>query len=181
VGRLLQEHGTSWVGAFGLNRGAVRGLVWGGLAALAALPLLWGLQWISVTLLSLAGWTPRVQAPVDLFAGTGLWSERLILAGITLVLAPLCEEVLFRGVLYSALKQTGWPVFAFWTTAVVFALVHFHVETFLPLLLLACLLNVLYDRTGNLLACIAAHSVFNAVNLGMIVVLQHWFPHLLET
>ena len=145
-----------------------------------SIPALWILQFLAVKGLAWVGWTPQVQRAVDVFIRADTWSERGALVFITLVMAPLCEEVLFRGVLYPALKQTGRRHLAFWVTAVVFALVHFHLETFVPLLAFACLLNVLYDRTGNLLTCVAAHCMFNGVNLGAIFVMQYWFPEQLQ-
>jgi membrane protease YdiL (CAAX protease family) len=51
-----------------------------------------------------------------------------------------------------------------WGTSLVFALTHANVATFLPLTFLAMVLVFLYERTGNLLAPIAAHSLFNAAN-----------------
>jgi len=180
VGRMIREHATDWSAAFGFDRARIVMMGVGAGAALAAIPVLWMLQFLAVKGLTLMGWTPQVQQVVNVFAEAGTWPERGALAVITLVLAPMCEEVLFRGVLYPALKQTGRGHLAFWVTAVVFALVHFHLETFVPLLAFACLLNVLYDRTGNLLACIAAHSMFNGVNLGAIIVIQRWFPEQLQ-
>ncbi len=180
IGRMIREHGLRWSEAFGLTRAPGRAMTLGAGAVLAALPVLWTVQLLSVMGLSWLGWTPHPQTAVNLFAGAEGWPERFLLAVITVVLAPVCEELVFRGVLYPALKQTGWVRPAFWITALVFALVHFHVETFLPLLAFACLLNVLYDRTGNLLACIAAHAVFNGVNLGAILVMQRWFPEQLQ-
>jgi membrane protease YdiL (CAAX protease family) len=40
---------------------------------------------------------------------------------------------------------------------------------FLPLFVLALVLTVLYEKTNNLLAPIAAHSAFNAVNFAMLL------------
>lgn len=176
VGRMIREHGMDWSAAFGFNRDRTIVLGVGAGLALAAIPALWTLQFLAVKGLTLLGWTPQVQRAVDVFVEANSWPERGALALITLMLAPLCEEVLFRGILYPALKQTGRRHLAFWAAAGVFALVHFHLETFLPLLAFACLLNVLYDRTGNLLACVAAHSMFNGVNLAAILVMQRWFP-----
>jgi membrane protease YdiL (CAAX protease family) len=88
------------------------------------------------------------------------------------LLAPVAEEVLFRGILYPAIKQMGRPRLALWGTSLLFAAVHMNVVTFVPLAVLALVLTVLYERTNNLLAPITAHVLFNALNFGMLLVLQ---------
>ena len=69
-------------------------------------------------------------------------------------------------------KGFGFPRLAFWGTAVVFGLVHFNVVTFVPLVTFALALNLLYEKTGNLLSCIVAHSLFNGLNLGLLLIVQ---------
>jgi membrane protease YdiL (CAAX protease family) len=85
----------------------------------------------------------------------------------------VAEEVLFRGILYPAIKQAGHPRVALWGTALLFAAVHMNLVTFLPLAVLALVLTALYERTNNLLAPITAHVLFNALNFVTLLVLQH--------
>jgi membrane protease YdiL (CAAX protease family) len=91
-----------------------------------------------------------------------------VLGFVTILLAPLAEEVLFRGILYPWIKQIGFPRLALWGTSLLFAVVHMNLVTLLPLLLLALLLAQLYERTDNLLAPISAHALFNALNFGLL-------------
>jgi membrane protease YdiL (CAAX protease family) len=72
--------------------------------------------------------------------------------------------MLFRGILYPAIKQAGYPKLALWISSVAFAALHNHAPSFLSLLLLALLLTWLYEHTQNLLAPIIAHACFNAFN-----------------
>jgi membrane protease YdiL (CAAX protease family) len=88
------------------------------------------------------------------------------------LLAPVTEEALFRGILYPVIKQTGHPRLALWGTALAFAGIHMNVVTFVPLAVLALMLTALYEWTNNLLAPITAHVVFNALNFAMLLVLQ---------
>jgi hypothetical protein len=60
-----------------------------------------------------------------------------------------------------------------------FALIHFDAAIFIPLFVLAMGLTWLYETTGNLLAPIAAHAVFNAVNMALLALklwLESHFP-----
>jgi membrane protease YdiL (CAAX protease family) len=59
-----------------------------------------------------------------------------------------------------------------WVTALFFAAMHLNVASFVPLLVLALVLTFLYEYTDNLLACIIAHSCFNAMNFILFYVWQ---------
>jgi len=175
VGRLVSEHGLGWAEAFGFRNHWVRATIVGFMCAFSIIPVVWGLQIGSVHVMTLLGWDPEVQHAVNIFNLTDSWSDRAVLGLVALVLAPVSEELIFRGIMYPALKGFGMPRFAFWSTAAVFALIHFNAATFLSLFAFACLLNVLYEKTGNLLTCMVAHTSFNAINLAMLVVTQHFF------
>ena len=92
---------------------------------------------------------------------------RWLIAFSVIVLAPLAEELLFRGLFQSALRRLfgkPWPAIAI--TAVLFGLVHYMVWTsIIPLALFAVMLGYSYERTGKLLSPIVAHAVFNALFL----------------
>jgi hypothetical protein len=75
---------------------------------------------------------------------------------VAIVVAPVVEEILFRGILYPAIKELGRPRLALWGTAILFALSHENAMSLLPLTFLALVLTWLYERTDNLLAPIAA-------------------------
>jgi membrane protease YdiL (CAAX protease family) len=90
---------------------------------------------------------------------------RVYFVVFSILIAPVAEEILFRGVLYPAIKQSGFPRSALWGTAVLFAAIHVNLPIFLPLLALGLALALLYEATNNLLAPIAAHGLFNAVNI----------------
>jgi hypothetical protein len=80
---------------------------------------------------------------------------------------------LFRGILYPAIKQAGFPRIALWSTVLLFAAVHLNAVTFLPLAVLALILTALYERTDNLLAPITAHALFNALNFVALFLTEH--------
>ena len=87
---------------------------------------------------------------------------------MAVVVAPIAEEILFRGILYPAIKQIGYPRVAVIGTALLFALFHVNLLTFASLTVVALGLIALYEFTDNLLAPITAHAVFNASNLIML-------------
>lgn len=93
---------------------------------------------------------------------------------LTTVIAPICEETLFRGYVFAALsKWKGWlPAAAI--TGLLFGGVHAGsapVADLIPLAVLGFALCWLYRRTGSLYPCIAAHSLNNSLAFGA---LEHW-------
>ncbi len=86
---------------------------------------------------------------------------------ISIGLAPVVEEFIFRGLLYPVLKQLGFPVVAWLTSTLLFAVIHANLQALVPLAVLAVMLTWLYEKTDSLLAPILAHATFNAINFGL--------------
>jgi membrane protease YdiL (CAAX protease family) len=90
----------------------------------------------------------------------------VVSAAVICVVAPMCEEMLFRGYIFPALRNWRGTLAAAGITAVLFGGVHAGSAPVLDLVPLAFLgfgLCVLYTRTGSLLPCMAAHSLNNSV------------------
>ncbi len=164
----LREHHMGWNEAFGLTNAWGRAVLYGLIAACLFLPMGWTLQWVSAQTMVRFHLRPEEQEVVQTLRSSSAWVNQASLGVVAIVLAPVVEETFFRGILYPALKQTGFPRLALWGSAVLFALMHFNVVTFVPLLLLAVLLALLYEHTGNLLTSVAAHSLFNSVNFAVL-------------
>ncbi|MBU6209610.1 MAG: CPBP family intramembrane metalloprotease [Planctomycetes bacterium] len=91
------------------------------------------------------------------------------------VLAPILEECLYRGFVQQALRRAGlgpWP--AVLLASIVFTLMHVgsvpegaRAASLTSLAVLACCFGWLAERTGSLVAPIAAHVAFNLGNLVM--------------
>lgn len=86
--------------------------------------------------------------------------------------APLVEEVVYRGVLYSAFQRKLGIAFAIILVTVLFTIVHVpqysqnsvpDYATVITLLCLSLVLTLIRAWTGNLLPCIVLHTVFNGV------------------
>jgi membrane protease YdiL (CAAX protease family) len=168
---LLREYGEGWAEAFGLRNQWARALLLGAIMASLFLPVGWALQEASALVLKKLpglGLQPEVQPAVQVLQQAASWPSRSALGLLTILLAPVGEELLFRGTFYPWIKQAGFPRLALWGTSVGFAAIHLNAGIFVPLLVLALILTALYERTNNLLAPIAAHSVFNALNFAVL-------------
>jgi len=174
----VRDHGMSWSEAFGLGNANSRAIAIGVLAAIVFFPLGGLLQRISIEMLNQMGVGVAEQSAVEALRrvshGTGL----LVFALITVILAPVGEELLFRGILYPAIKRAGFPLLAGWGTSLLFAVIHFNRAIFLPLLLLSLLLVWLYEHTDNFLAPLTTHVLFNAANLAFFFVNNETRPDL---
>jgi membrane protease YdiL (CAAX protease family) len=165
----LRQHQVAWREAFGFRGPQLpRALLLALLLAIAILPVAWGLQFISMDALTRAGWPPEEQLAVTLLANTKSWWLRVYLGAFAVVLAPVAEEFIFRGMLYPFVKQLGSPRYALFGISAIFALIHLDAGTLVPLFVLALALTWLYEKTDNLLAPITAHSLFNAANLVLL-------------
>jgi membrane protease YdiL (CAAX protease family) len=104
----------------------------------------------------------------ELGAGESTLNLIAVTALVTIV-APLAEELFFRGFCFTALwRWLGWVPGAV-AAGGVFALIHIGsvAAVFLPpLVLLGALLCVLYKQTGSLLPCFALHALNNSLAMG---------------
>lgn len=86
----------------------------------------------------------------------------LILSGITLAVgAPLMEEIVFRGVIYSNARRWFPRAYAILASSLFFAVVHANLLSLIPLTFLGALFAIAYDRTRNLAVPVLMHSLFN--------------------
>ena len=167
------QHQIGWREALGFRGPQLpRALLLAVLAVIILLPVVLGLQQVSAVVLTKLGWPPEDQIAVTLLANTKSWWMRVYLGAFAVVLAPVAEEFIFRGMLYPFVKQLGWPRLAWIGVSFVFALIHYDAATFVPLFVLALALTWLYEKTDNLLAPIAAHSLFNAANLVILCLIK---------
>ena len=167
--RLSRAHGRGFAEVLGC-----RNPVWprhvgaGLLAGLAFLPAAYGLQALVSGLFRMLGFEVPIQNAVELLIAAGP-TGRLgiyLAAGIG---APVAEEILFRGVIFATIRDSGWPRVALLGSAILFGAVHFNLGALVPLTGFGMLLALVYDRTGSLLAPIAAHMVFNAAPFVMLL------------
>ena len=167
----MRAQRLSWSESFGLPTRPRQAILSGIAVACIFLPVAEGLQWASTQAMTQVRMEPQEQQAVHALRVSSTWSNRLVLALLALLLAPLLEEIFFRGILYPAIKQAGFPRLALWGVSLAFACVHFNVATFIPLLVLAIILTALYERTDNLLAPISAHALFNGLNFTRLYLL----------
>lgn len=175
VAVLLAKVGGRTVGAwqFGLQRPAIGWLS-------PRLGWLWALGMILVTLFTFLVFSEiwaeilHVNTKEKLLEQLGAEEGTALLllsAWLTCVVAPICEELLFRGFIFRSLYNWRglWP--AALITGLVFGGVHIGSAPLVDLIPLAALgfgLCLLYRYTGSLYPCIAAHCLNNCIAFGAL-------------
>ena len=166
----LRRHQTGWREAFGFHGPKLmRALLMAVGFIIVVLPAVLLLQDLSIHTLEKLGWPPADEAAVKLLTDAKSRWTTVYLGVFAVVLAPVAEEFIFRGMLFPFVKQLGRPKLAWFGVSFLFALIHLNAPTFVPLFVFALALTWLYERTDNLLAPITAHALFNATNLVMLL------------
>lgn len=101
--------------------------------------------------------------------GASVW----ITMALGVVLAPVAEEMIFRGYLYGVLKRYCGMLPAMLGSSAIFAAVHLNLSSLPALFVLALCLALAYEATGSLLVCMSMHALFN---LSMFVLLLNVPP-----
>jgi membrane protease YdiL (CAAX protease family) len=167
--RLVRAHQLTFSAAFGFSRSRLWWPLALGIAgALLAMPVVLSLGYVWGKLLTFCHVRVETQLPVQMLQGSASLEARVLIGAVAIFIAPVVEEMLFRGVLYATLKRNGFRRAAVWGTAFLFAGVHLNLMTFVPLTVLAVVLAWLYEATDNLLAPIVAHGFFNLVNYFLV-------------
>ena len=144
-----------------------------------------GLAWCSEQVALLLGFEPPPQDLVKLFTNPNIaWSVKAKYAVIAVLGAPVLEELIFRMGLFrfciwcgrkvngaSADGKSGasFPVAAALVSGAVFAAVHLHAATFLPLWFLGVAFAWLYWRSNTVFSPMLCHFLFNLINFILCV------------
>jgi membrane protease YdiL (CAAX protease family) len=166
----LRQHQVGWREAFGFRGPKLKNALLSAIGfIIVVLPVVLLLQAASIKTLEKIGWPTEDEAAVRLFTDAKSWRTIVYLGVFAIVIAPVAEEFIFRGMLYPLVKRLGSPRYAFFGMSAIFAEIHFDMGTLVPLFVFALALTWLYERTDNLLAPITAHALFNATNLVMLL------------
>jgi len=104
---------------------------------------------------------PDTQSVVQLVIDDGSPALMLLIGLGAVVLAPLAEEIVFRGFLFRNLRDSLGKGLAMLLSGLAFAAVHFEPTLLLPLTALGVALALLYEWSGSLYVPIAVHALWN--------------------
>jgi hypothetical protein len=137
----------------------------------------WGVvAWIGASLISYAvlalfealGLDPEPQAAERALTLIDPWLAVLAIV----ILAPIAEELFFRGVIFNVFLREGGRRWAFIGSSALFAIIHLSLVALIPIFVLGLALAWVYERTGNLLAPITMHMVVNGASVLFALLLR---------
>jgi len=97
-------------------------------------------------------WLTRPETPV---------ATRIVIIFCAVIVAPVIEEVIFRGILFPAVLRNNSFVLSALLVGCIFSLIHFHAPSFLSILMLNMFFCAGYSLTGSLITPIVMHMIFN--------------------
>ena len=164
LGQPLRTLGLAWT--------APRNL---GLAALVCVLLVFPISLINLLgqllLAGIVGLEPAPQSVVSLFRETAAKQPVALTVGLVflgVVLAPVVEEIVFRGLLHGWLRVRWGARTAGVVSAALFAAAHANLGAYLPLFFLGLVLSSLVERTGSLLPAMTYHACFNGLTFALL-------------
>jgi membrane protease YdiL (CAAX protease family) len=168
TGWIIHRKGENWNTAFGLSRAQSHALKKSLPLYLITLPVVVLSALLFSFLLHLFGVEPAMQDVAHMiFQAPPLF--RLLLIFSAIIGAPIVEEILFRGILFPTLaRHIGIPG-AIGLSSILFALLHNHLNGFLPLTVLSIAFCLAYWRYGSLWVNIGMHALYNGINIVMLL------------
>ncbi len=116
--------------------------------------------WFNAEQSQATGFTPYMTSP-----------ERIVAFLVLVVLAPIVEEIIFRGWLYGRLRARMGVVGAILITSALFGLLHFQWNVSVNVFALSVVACVLREVTGTIYAGILTHMIKNGVAFYLLYVL----------
>lgn len=129
---------------------------------------------VGITISLLLGPPPPQEIEVLL---TGLKGKHLLLPFLTVsVLAPLSEELYFRGMVYPVIKARFGAMTGMVLSGLFFGALHLDLYRIIPIGVGGMVLAYFYEKTGSLVTPIIAHSVWNTIMLIMLYLAGQYLP-----
>ncbi|MCK5563892.1 MAG: CPBP family intramembrane metalloprotease [Planctomycetes bacterium] len=94
---------------------------------------------------------------------------RILMLFFTVIVAPVFEELLFRGFFQSMLRgYTKKPWTAIFITSAIFATLH-PLTHWPALFIFSCCMGYAYEKSGSLFRSIIIHAIFNGINVAAAI------------
>lgn len=126
---------------------------------------------VAAVVLFYFGLSPQAHPLTQVLLGEHSAFTTVVLVVFAVFIAPFCEELFFRAVLYRYLKKRCSMVPALVVTSLLFALAHGNVMQVVPIFMVGMALGLIYERTGSIFAPMVFHAMNNAVSVGAVFLL----------
>ena len=86
--------------------------------------------------------------------------------------APIAEEILMRGFIFTGLQNRYGVIVALIVSTILFALLHFNFGQTISSIISGLILGLLYMKTNSLFCCVLAHSLYNSISYFFIIAVR---------
>jgi len=169
---LMRMRKLNWAESFGWSRrGALVHAVAGAAILVGVMPLIIAYNLAAQIIMQWWGMTPEVQEVTRIISGASGWPAKVYFVLLAVVVAPVVEEMLFRGVLLPALARLTGVRPALVIVAALFAVVHgLQMPAVVVFFILSIAFSLAYIHRGSLIAPVVMHALFNGMT--MLVLLR---------
>ena len=94
------------------------------------------------------------------------------------IFGPVCEEVVFRGIVHSGYRRTGTALQAMIFSALLFGFMHMNFNQSLYAFVIGFMLVLLKEATGSMWGSIVYHVIFNSNTVIMLYASEKWLTDL---
>ncbi len=139
---------------------------WGVSGAIVAMPLTWIAMVVAEYFMQQMNIKhPDEHALLKAMEAEPSWIIQMMGILAAAVLAPVFEEILFRGFLQTSIKHlTGQAWIGIAITSLLFAIIHEY-WTWLPIFVLSILFGLIFEYSRSIWASILTHALFNSYNV----------------
>jgi len=167
---LLLLRGGRWRSAFGLHPSRVlAGIRTGIVAYLGMMPVVFLYMLLFNILLKTLGQDLEMQEVTKFLAAEGPKLSRFYMLFMAVALAPIAEELFFRGFLLPTMARKWGLSRSILVTSILFAAVHPNLPALVPLFVVSIFLSVGYAYTNCIVVPIVMHMLFNSVNVLLLL------------
>lgn len=147
---------------FRLNKITLNQIILAILIIICSYPIALFFNYIMIVIISIFG--EIQQSPLPIPENTAMFLKSLFLFAIT---PGICEEVMFRGVMFSAYEKMGAKK-AILITALLFGVFHFNIQNFLAPTFLGILIAYMVYKTNSIYTGVIAHATNNVIALVLL-------------
>jgi membrane protease YdiL (CAAX protease family) len=142
---------------------------------LIALPIVTVVNIAWQALLELCGLPAQQQDLLRMFNEAKQPAVIGVMIALAVLLAPITEELLFRATFFRYLRTRVPRAIALWIPGAIFAALHVNwvtldgLASFFPLIVLAVIFSIAFERTGEIGTAMLAHSLFNLHTVALLL------------
>jgi membrane protease YdiL (CAAX protease family) len=156
------------------ENGFLKEVLYGFLGYCCVFPIFIVTLGVLLIIVSLTGYEPEAHPLVNIFLEEETRSPWVVYYSVFLaiIIAPILEEVFFRGFCYNIFKKEWGVTLALMLSSSLFALIHQNIFAFLPIFALGFALAYLYEVRRSLVASVTMHIIHNSLFIAYFFIVK---------